>query len=192
MNNKISFIKILRSISEFPDDQIEKIFEISHLRNIPKHECYIREGEVPVNFAFVISGLFRYCYIDSKGNEFTKGFFPENSFISSYSALIQRRESYFTVEALEDSSILDINYSEWKKLFEKELCWHKFLISLLEKGYCTKETREREFLLLSAEERYRSFLSTYPGICKRIKQNVVASYLGITPVALSRIRKKVS
>jgi hypothetical protein len=60
----------------------------------------------------------------------------------------------------------------------------------LEKGYCIKEAREREFLLFDAKARYRSFLSTYPGLEKRVKQHLIASYLGITPVALSRVRKK--
>jgi len=191
MINKANFIKILGSITTVPNEQIEKILAISYIKNIIKGECFIREGEIPQNFAFVLSGLFRYYYIDKKGNNFTKGFFLENTVISSYSALIQKRKSYFTIEALENSVILVVNYDKWKILFEKELCWHKFLLFLLEKGYCIKEAREREFLLFDAEERYKSFLNTYPGLEKRVKQHLVASYIGITPVALSRIRKKV-
>jgi CRP-like cAMP-binding protein len=61
---------------------------------------------------------------------------------------------------------------------------------LLEKGYCTKEKREREFLLFDAEARYQSFLKSYPGLEKRVKQHQIASYLGITNVSLSRIRRK--
>ncbi|MDH5681465.1 MAG: Crp/Fnr family transcriptional regulator, partial [Spirochaetota bacterium] len=146
--------------------------------------------EIPNKFAFVISGLFRYYYLDEKENELTKGFLPESSFITSYSALIQNRESYFTIEALEDSVILVIYYDEWKKLLENNIHWNKLLICLLEKAFCIKEAREREFLLFDAEERYRSFLNTFPGLENRIKQHFIASYLRITPVTLSRIRKK--
>lgn len=180
----------LKSIAHISDQQIEQLFAISHLKNIQKGHCFIRAGETSGNFAFVIRGLFRYYYLDEAGNEFTKGFFLENSVISSYSALIQNRESYFSIEALEDSQIMVVNYQAWKQIAENELGWKNFLISLLEKGYCIKESREREFLLFDAEARYQSFLRTFPGLEKRIKQHFIASYLGITPVALSRVRKK--
>lgn len=185
-----SFTETLNSITEFHEDQVKKILSFSKIKKIRKDECYIREGEKPKSFAYVFSGLFRYYYIDKNGNDFTKGFFFENSFITSYSALIQNRESYFSIEALEDSEIIEIDYEKWKTLFNQELVWYKFLLTLIEKGYCVKESREREFLLFDAEERYRSFLQTFPDQQKRIKQHFIASYLGITPVALSRIRKK--
>ncbi len=169
---------------------MKKVLSFSKIKKIRKDECYIREGEKPRSFAYVFSGLFRYYYIDKKGNDFTKGFFFENSFITSYSALIQNRESYFSIEALEDSEIIIIDYVKCKALLNNELIWYKFLLALIEKGYCIKESREREFLLFDAEERYRSFLQTFPVQQKRIKQHFIASYLGITPVALSRIRKK--
>ncbi len=183
-------IKNLHTIASVPDIQIKEYLSNSQIKCIAKKEYFIREGEIPSTFAFVIKGLFRYYYINEKGVEFTKGFFPEQSFISSYSAMIQNRESYFTVEALEDSEILTTSYSSWKRLLEQDACWKNLLIALLEKGYCVKESREREFLLFDAETRYKTFLSTYPLLEKRIPQHMIASYLGITPVALSRTRKK--
>lgn len=190
MQNSLRFIKTLKSFVDIPDVDIEKILKITRSKQILKGGYFIREGEMSRNFGFVQTGLLRYSYTDDRGNDFTKGFFGENSFICSYSAMIQNRVSYFSIEALENSDIFEINYEEWKRLFANELWWNKFLIALLEKGYCIKENREREFLLFSAEERYKSFLNTYPGLDKRIRQNLIASYIGITPVALSRIRKK--
>lgn len=185
-----SFEKTLNSILTFPDEQLKKIIAISKIKKIKKDSCYIGEGETPKSFAYVFRGLFRYYYIDKKGNDFTKGFFFENSFISSYSAMIQNRESYFSIEALEDAEIIEIDYEKWKALLSNELVWHKLLLALIEKGYCIKESREREFLLFSAEERYKSFLKSFSDQQKRIKQHFIASYLGISPVSLSRIRKK--
>lgn len=181
----------LKAISNCSDSDFEDIIKISKIRKFAKDECYIREGEYPRSFGFVFSGLFRYYYTDAKGNDLTKGFFAEKSFITSYSALIEKRESYFTIEALEDSVILDIDYSGWKNLFKDNIVWHTFLLALVEKGYCIKEKREREFLLFDAESRYKSFLNSYPGLEKRIKQHLIASYIGITPEALSRLRKKI-
>lgn len=185
-----NFEKTLNSITIFPDEQLKKIIALSKIRKIKKDECFIREGEFPKSFAYVYSGLFRYYYTNNKGNDFTKGFFFENSFISSYSAMILNRESYFSIEALEDAEIIEIDYEKWKTLLSNELVWHKLLLALIEKGYCIKESREREFLLFSAEERYKSFLKSFPYQQKRIKQHFIASYLGISPVSLSRIRKK--
>jgi CRP-like cAMP-binding protein len=189
-NIKVRFRETIRNITTIPDNELNKLLEISHEKKIKKGEFFIKENVIPRDIGFVVKGLFRYFYVDKKGNEFTKGFFPENTFITSYSALIQNRESYFTIEALEDSTIIVFDYIKWKELSEKKLCWNKFLLFLVEKGYCIKEAREREFLLFSAEERYKSFLENYPGLEKRIKQHVIASFLGITPVALSRVRKK--
>jgi CRP-like cAMP-binding protein len=115
--------------------------------------------------------------------------FSENSFIVSYTAMLKKTESFFTIQALEDSLIHTVSYDRWLSLLHEDPFWTKLLISLLEKGYMKKESRERELLLLSAEERYVGFLLEYPGLEDRIKQHLIASYLGITPQALSRIRK---
>jgi len=96
------------------------------------------------------------------------------------------------VQALEDASLLVVDYHRWQNLYRSHTCWMNLLFVLIEKGYMKKEARERELLIFSAEERYRSFLSEYPDLEKRIKQHLIASYLGITPVALSRIRKEMS
>ncbi|WPP52409.1 Crp/Fnr family transcriptional regulator [Catalinimonas niigatensis] len=91
---------------------------------------------------------------------------------------------------MEDAEILVIDYEAWQNLHAQHRCWSDFLVAVLEKGFITKERREREFLLFDAEKRYTLFLERYPGLDQRIKQHLIASYLGITSVALSRIRKK--
>jgi len=187
---KEQLLKSVTALSGCLPEQIEEVLSIVKQVEIGNGQSYIRAGEIPRSFAFVVKGLFRYYYADNKGNEFTKGFFPENSYITAYSALLENRESYFTIEALEDSTIFIIDFYKWNQIARNDICWLKFLVSLLEKGYCVKEYREREFLVFSAEERYESFLRRFPGLEKRIKQHYIASYLGITPESLSRIRKK--
>lgn len=100
----------------------------------------------------------------------------------------QQPSAYF-VEALEDSSILEIRYQDWQQLLERKPIWQKLLLSTLEKGFIKKEARERAFLLDSAETRYVTFLADYPDLEQRISQRVVASYIGIQPESLSRIKK---
>ena len=190
MKSFSNFINTLQSITEIPQSQADKICSMARRAELEKGECFIRAGDVPEKFAFVTKGLFRYYYLNKKGDEFTKGFFLKNTFISSYSAMIQDRASYFTIQALENSEIIVIRYRDWERLLQDHDCWTRVLLSFIEKGFCVKEAREREFLLFNAMERYTSFLELFPGLEKRIKQHMIASYVGITPVALSRIRKK--
>ena len=151
---------------------------------------FIGAGETPEKIAFVLEGLFRYVYTSDKGVEFTKAIMPENNFISSYSAMVLRNPSYFSVEALENSRVLEISWAAFSRLLETDIFWVKFLLKFIEKGYIIKEKRERDLLLLDAETRYRNFLTEFPGMEQRVKQGIIASYLGIQPETLSRIRRK--
>lgn len=175
-----------------PLDKAEKLLSIGRARSVNAHEYYLRAGEVPKSFAFVLSGLFRYVYINEKGDEFTKGLIMEQDFISSYSAMQSQSPSHFFIEAMEDAEIFDIPRQKWLVLLETDIFWYKFLLKSIEKGFSKKEKRERDLLLLQAETRYLDFLAEYPGIEKRISQAIIASYLGIKPESLSRIRKKLS
>jgi len=183
------FLNQLKKISPIPQEELEKLQKICTIKEIKKGSYFLREGEKSSEIAFVVKGLFRFTYLSLKGHEFTKSFLSENNFLVAYSAILQQQESHISIEALEDSSIIVIDYYEWKELFQEELNWYKMLITILEQAFISKEKREREFLLYDAKMRYESFLQTYPHLVGRIKQNILASYLGITPVALSNLKK---
>jgi CRP-like cAMP-binding protein len=174
-----------------PAARAEEIIKIGKTSLLSPEDNFIRAGEIPNKFAFVISGLFRYLYISEKGQEFTKGLIRSGNFISAYSSMITQTPSYFFVEALEKSEVFEIPYRSWLRLLESDPFWTGFLLRFVEKGFIIKEKRERDLLLLDAETRYRNFLEEFPGMEKRIKQTIIASYLGIQPESLSRIRKKV-
>lgn len=184
------FLYTLNTITPIPDKELKKLKNISSVEKIKKGKYFLRQGEHSFKIAFVLEGLFRITYLTEDGKEFTKSFFPENSFLVSYSAILENRESYFSIEALEESIIVVIDYYEWKPFFENEIAWNKLLIIVLEKAFCKKEAREREFLIYDAKSRYQSFLQNYPNLVNRIKQHILASYLGITPEALSSIKKQ--
>lgn len=172
-----------------PPERLEEFLSIGQIKTIKRGEYYIRGGEIPKKFAFVISGLFRYVYINDAGKEFTKGIILEHNFIASYSAMVSNSPSYFFIEALEDAELFSINFENWLDLLGTNPFWVKFLLGFVEKGFTVKEKRERDLLLLNAETRYLNFLREYPGIDKRINQTIIASYLGIQPESLSRIKK---
>ncbi len=184
------FISFVKRIIDLPEAEEAKILKLLKPTKIAKGEYYIREGQIPKKFGFVESGLFRYLYINNKGTEFTKNFILENSFISAYSAMISQQPSRMFIEALEDSFVYDLSYNDWLELKKGHECWNQFLVVILEKAFSTKEIRERDLLLLEAQERYDIFKKEFPTLENRIKQHLVASYLGISPISLSRIRNK--
>jgi len=185
-------INTLKCISAIPKDEEKKLLSITTERYFNKGELYLREEQVPKSFSFVVKGLFRYFYMDKRGYEYTKEFVAEGGFLASYSAMKLIEGSYFNIEALEDAFIIEIPFAKWQDLLLGHDCWKNVTISILEKEFGKTEKKERELLLSSAEERYLSFLEDYPAMEGRIKQHQLASYLGITPIALSKIRKSMT
>lgn len=192
MPEDFGFTKLIESIANLPHHQKEKFQKLITVQELEKGGNFIRTGESPLKIAFVKKGLFRYYYTSEDGVEYTKGFFDESSVLSAYDAVLENKPSYFTIEALEDSVIESVPYEPFYQLFSEDPCWNEFLVALLQKGYLAKVTRERELLLLDASQRYQNFLERYPGLEKRVKQNIIASYLGIAPESLSRVRKQMS
>lgn len=189
MREENGFTNLIKSVTNIPSGQEKKFEQLVSVQHLEKSENFIRAGESGRKIAFVRNGLFRYYYTSEDGIEYTKGFFDQNSILSAYDAILENKSSYFTIEALEDSVVETVPYDRFLQLFSEDPCWNEFLVVLLQKGYLAKVTRERELLLLDATERYRTFLGRYPDLETRVKQSIIASYLGIAPESLSRIRK---
>ncbi len=166
---------------------INDLFSKSTLK---KNEYFLGAGEKPDKFGIIISGLFRYFYIDKSGKEYTKYFARENNFLISYSSMILGEASRFYIESLGNSEIIIASFSQFNKQTENSLIWNKIIRKLIEQQYFEKEKREYQFLFDDAKTRYKSFLLEYPGLIDKVKHYYIASYLGISPVTLSRIRNK--
>lgn len=139
-----------------------------------------------------MDGLFRFFYTDEDGNEFTKGFNPSGRFVISYSAILEKRPSFFSIEALQDSRVLQFDYEKFYDMMQKDLRRYPFVYKLLESIYIMKELREKSLLLDDATKRYQEFQSLFKDVENQILLRHVASYLGITPETLSRIRSKMN
>jgi CRP-like cAMP-binding protein len=132
----------------------------------------------------------RFFYQTTDGKEFNKSFVAENQFTAAYSAFLTDMPTRFSIQALEECHLLICDLHMVVNMFDRHDCWERLGRILAEQLFIKKEAREAEFLLDDAETRYRNFQKQYPGLEGRVAQYHVASYLGITPVALSRIRKK--
>ena len=185
-------ISVLRSITVLPDDQMKKLSEIFRPSSLSAGQFFIQAGERPTQIGFVVAGLIRLYYVNSAGVEFTKAFCPEHHFVAAYSALLLNQPARFFIEALEDTSLLVADYQAYQQLCAEHACWQTINHRLVEGLFIKKEKREAELLLDDATTRYQTFLAEYPDLENRVKQYHIASYLGISPVSLSRIRKSLT
>lgn len=160
-------------------------------RQVEKHALICRMGEVPHSFAFVCEGLFRVFVLDEKGHEYNKNFFQEGRFPGSMTALLRQEPSLHSIQALEDSVIIEIDFQAFRDLLYRSDDLKLFQIHYLETHWLLdKDTREVRLVQQDAAERYRAFLDEHPDLLARLPQYHIASHLGITPTQLSRIRKK--
>lgn len=162
-------------------------------KRLKKGEALYTAGGKPGSFAFVYQGLFRAYTVDKEGREYNKNFFDEGTFPGSMAALLTGTPSQFTIEALENSEVLLIDFSAFRKLLFQSNDLMRFQIAYLEKNWLlAKDAREVEIVQENATQRYQRFLQTFSHISTRIPQYQIASHLGITPTQLSRIRKNLT
>ncbi len=186
----VAIRQVLNHLVAPPDDELEIFFRLSKSRSLEAGEYFVRAGDQSTELAFINSGLLRFFYQTGDGKESNKSFITENQFAAAYSAFLTGKPARFSIQALEESQLLVTDLQTVIDLFERHRCWEKLGRILAEQVYIKKETREAEFLLDDAETRYHNFQKNYPGLEDRLAQYHVASYLGITPVMLSRIRRR--
>lgn len=170
-----------------PADEWRALEALLSLLRLRKGAFFVKPGDPSGRIGVVRKGLLRFYYVDASGSEATKAFRGPGELAAAYAEMLLGAPSRTFVEALEDSEVLIADYARFKRLYDRHHCWQALGRRVAERFYLAKEQREFEFLQLSAEERYRRFDQEYPGLAGRIPQYHVASYLGITPVALSRI-----
>lgn len=166
------------------------IGNIIEVQSIKKGELLLRNGQIAKEIHFIVQGALRAFITDAEGNIYNKNIFLEDDFAGSTASLIKQIPSYFAIEALENSILININYKKYRDLIFQNDDLKNFYIAYLEKNWVIeKEQREISIVMENATERYLNLLSKHPDISERIPLLHIASHLGITPTQLSRIRK---
>jgi len=174
-------------ISKESWSQIESIIKF---QEIDKDEILLANGQIAKNVHFICEGALRAYVTDYHGNIYNKNIFLETDFAGSTVSYLKETPSNFTLEALEDTVLINLDYKKYRQLIDNNLDLKNFYIAYLEKNWVIeKEQREVSLVMDNATERYMELLSKYPNIDQRILQLHIASHLGITPTQLSRIRK---
>jgi CRP-like cAMP-binding protein len=162
------------------------------LQHYDKGELLIRQGDVAPDLFFLATGLVRYVSVSPEGKAFTQSFIPSPSIAGSTRAMVNQVSSQFSIEVLEPVVCLKFN---WLDFFDRMKTQPGFLetyVHMLEGLFIKKEERENSFVKMDAEQRYLLFLEQHGNLFDRVPLQYIASYIGITPVALSRVRKKLN
>ncbi len=187
MNRNFTFLNSITSVSE---ETFEEIIKISEFKRIEAGTQIVKLNEVPSKVYMLVSGMIR-CYLNTEsGKEFNKTFYLPTNFVASLTALIKGKPSKFVFEALTDCKMYEIDYHKLLKLSKENVVINNLYSSVLELVYIKYEKRLVELISLDARERYIELRKQIPNVDTLISQYHIASYLGITPVQLSRIRKK--
>lgn len=178
---------ILNEISPISLDTWKDAETYFKTKSLPKGAHLFNIGDKVTNFYFLIEGLARYYYISDNGKEFNKSFAEKQGhLLSSISSVSMQREvSPFCVETLSNFTTLYIPYKDFINLGTQYKEWNDLTLRIYERLIVKKERRESDFLLLDAKARYEKFLNDYSMIEGAVQNYHIASYLGITEVALS-------
>lgn len=188
---ELLFQKVNEKVSLTPEEEdvCRSLFIPKKLR---KRQYLLQEGDVCKYTAFIEKGALRVYTIDDKGWEHVMQFGIEGWWVSDLYSFLTGEPSTYTIEALEDCELLLINQAAEEELLQKVPKFERYMRILVQGAYIALQRRMMTSMALSAEEKYLRMVSTYPDIVQRVPQHMIASYLGITPETLSRIRKNLA
>lgn len=168
----------------------EKELFLSYLstKKIRKRQYLVQEGEQNKYSAFVLSGCLRSYFIDANGFEHILQFAIEDWWIADMMSITTQRPGNLAIDALEDSEVMLLSRENQLKLFDECPKFERYFRIITENGMVSFQRRVLENISLPAAERYKNFAKRYPVMVQRLPQTQVASYLGITPEFLSKIR----
>lgn len=184
--------KYFDQISIFSNDSFEQFIEQFDEVKFSKGDFFAQEGNFESKFGILTEGVVRAFFRNQDGLEYNKTFHTPPSFLGAYSSLVTSQKNLINIQALTDSKILVADYPEFVKLFDQNPEFERFARRLAELFFVQKEKREIELVVLNADERYAIFQKEFPTLEQLIPQYHIASYLGVTPTQLSRIRKNLS
>jgi CRP-like cAMP-binding protein len=168
-------------------ERYNQFMDLSKTVSLRKKEFLIKENTICSFMGFLEAGVLRSILI-KEGEEFTSDFFFENSFVSVYTSFLRQTPAVVSIQAISPATIHCISYSQYNDLLNASGEWYKLGKYIADSFFFKKCIRESSLLQDSAVERYNLLLKTFPAIEQLVTQRHIASYLGIKPESLSRIK----
>ena len=185
-NQLINYLKEKIELSKADE---EKIIAVSTTKLLRRKQYLLQEGDVWKYYAFISSGLLIRYSIDDKGVSHISQFSPENHWTGDIYSLLYKVPSIFNIEAIENSEIILIKYDDFQNLCAEISKLKDLVFSLLQRSFAVAQNHINANISNTAEQRYYEFIEKNASIVTRIPQHMIASYLGISPETLTRIRK---
>lgn len=186
------FREYLSAKIQLSDEAYKMIESVSIIKKMRKHQYLAQEGDIWRYNAFVCQGLLRTYRVDDKGVEHIINFAMENWWIGDRESLASGKPSSFNIDALEDSVVLLINKENFEHLCKTLPALNNLVLTIINNSFIASQNRINSFLSYTGEEKYLYFRDKYPGFALRVPQQMIASYLGMTPETLSRIKRQLS
>lgn len=189
INPLFQFISKYVDLSNQDQAELEKYMSIKLCK---KGEILIKEEQVCKNLQFVLSGIYRvYQIVD--GKEITNYFntTQRNSFVASFVSLLTEKPSKVRIECIQAGELISIAYKDWQAMYAKSHALNTFGRLMAEFNYVLAMERIESLQYHNAKDRYLKFMRIYPNLLNQIPHHYIASYLGVTPESLSRIRRSI-
>ncbi|MDR6195822.1 Crp/Fnr family transcriptional regulator [Siphonobacter sp. SORGH_AS_0500] len=183
------FIKFIKTVIWIDDLDLQLVLSRCSERKIPKGKLLLRRGQIANQYFFIASGGVRFFY-EAEDQEHTTWVMFENEFFTEISSLHPQKPSRFNIETVDETKLIVIDKKDMDLLYSQVAAWEAFGRKIWEATTVRMIDQIMNFQTLSAEDRYLSFL-THSQVVKKVPIKQVAAVLGITPNALSRIRKKI-
>nr|WP_294948662.1 Crp/Fnr family transcriptional regulator [uncultured Mucilaginibacter sp.] len=181
----------LSSVVDFTDEELFLFMQRLKPLSLKKYAFYLKEGQVCKSMVIVYKGGLRYFSRSEKGDH-TMGFAFEGQWIGDYESFLLQSPSDSFIEALEDCELFTLSYVDMQALYTHSQRFEKFGRIIAERLFIASAKSKRNLMVQSAEDRYIELLTNQPKIFERLPQHLIASYLGIQPQSLSRIRARLS
>lgn len=175
-----------------PDERaLARLAEQCTLRRLDRNDHALRIGDVMEHVLFVVRGLMRYYFLDPEtGTERTGQFFDEGRVFSDVESLFGRIPARQAIQALEETELLFLPIQALQAAYDADHAIERYGRLLVQEALIGSQRRAARLLTLAPDELYRAFVTTRPEVARRVPQYMIASYLGITPEGLSRIRRR--
>lgn len=167
---------------------------LSHFseRKLRKKALLLRQGEISRFESYVVSGCLRTFTVDEKGEEHVVALAVNDWWVGDMYSFLTLKPSTYHIEALEDSVLLQVSKEDLEHLYAAVPTLERFFRLLLQNAYIAQRDRIQRDLSMNAEQKFMDFMQRYPDLASRIPQKHLASYLGLTPVFFSVLRKRYS
>lgn len=187
MNELKIFLQTLVHFTESEADVFISLFSQVELK---KKDYFAKEGEYSSKLAFISNGVMRAFFRNKSGNEYNKTFFTSSNFVAPYSSITTKQKNLINIQCLTDCTLLVADFRQLTSLYKDYPKFESLARIMAEYKFSIKEKREIELVTLNSTERYEIFKKEHPDLENLINQYHIASYLGISPTQLSRIRSK--